>query len=1713
MKTRILKLLCLVVLTVVLTLSFASCEGLEEMIPGIDLGIGGEKEHVHTFGEWYGDTATCTEGGTKERVCTDESCNKKVTVGTDPLGHDIVSYEAKAATCTEVGYGAYEACTRCSYSTYDEYGPLGHDEVLHEGDVATCTKGGYDAYVTCEKCDYTTYSESAPLGHDIVSHEAKAATCTEGGYLAYETCTRCDHTTYTETAPLGHDIASHEAKAPTCTEVGYGAYENCTRCDYTTYNEIKALGHDTVPHEAKAATCTEGGHLAYETCTRCDYTTYTATSPLGHDTVSHEAKAATCTDGGYLAYETCTRCDYTTYTETSALGHEYVDDFCIRCGIEDPGIIKHSVCIKTETGEDIVYLAKEGNKLKAPETPKKNGYTFVGWFSGDKEWNFDVDVLISDVTIYAKWEVNIYNITYELGGGTNATANPGTFDAETGNVTLASPSKNGYTFSGWYSDSAYTKPITVINVNVFENVTIYAKWEVNIYNITYELGGGTNATANPGTFDAETGNVTLASPSKNGYTFSGWYSDSAYTKPITVINVNVFENVTIYAKWEVNIYNITYELNGGTNAAENPETFSIESGVITFREPTKNGYIFEGWYRDASCTRPISMIGYNVFENITIYAKWEIKTYNIKYELNGGTNAEANPDTFSAESGVITLAKPTKAGWAFIGWYSDPEFVNPVTEIDPTTVATDISVYAKWEFTLTYTIKNNEVTVTGYIGTETKVVIPGEIEGYPVVAIEQNAFVNNKSITELVVEDGVEKIGRYAFDGCTSLRSITLAKTVKEIDWYAFRKTAIEEIVIPEGVVTIGNSAFGSCSNLVSVTIPTTLTNAKFDVFEYCTNIENVYISDFTAWFNIVFLSEDANPLHNGATLYLDGEAVTEIVIPEGITSIGDYAFYGYKTAAKISIPDSVTSIGIKAFKGCDNLEFTEYGNAYYIGNENNPYLYLYAKKSLDITTCTIHKDTKFISSDAFSFARELETIYFDAISMYDVPEEKFQIYYYVGVNTSGTKVIIGKDVQRIPAFLFTGETKYYSDYSNITSIEFEEGSVCTEIGAYAFGGYLKISTLEIPDSVTVINEGAFYNCSSLTSLKLSNQITVLPKYMIRNTKNLKTLVVPEGVTTIKKYSIYGCTSIEEVVLPMSITLIENGAFSGSNNIGKIFYEGTEEDFSKISFKDTDSKAYVAFRYFYTDTEPTEQGFFWHYVDGEIAVWTDALPPEELEFALSSDETYYIVSGIGTFAGNVITIPETYNDLPVLEIGLNAFKGYSNITELIIEANLQKIGNYAFQNCTSLTNITIAGNVKEIGAFAFYNCAITELVLPEGVETVRDSAFAYCAKLKSITIPKTLKKWGASANCSSIKSVYISDLSAWLGIEFYSGFASNPFGYGADLYLNGELVTELIIPEGTVGINDRAFSYCRSIKKVVIPSSVTYIGGSAFSGCENLEFNMYGNAYYLGNESNPYLYLFSKTSTNITECIIHKDAKFIANEAFYNARNLQTIYFNAVEMADVKANHSIFEYVGANTEGAKIIVGKDVKRIPAYLFGIVTSNIVSVEFEEGSVCTEIGNYAFAYSNKWISIEIPDSVTSMGSGVFYNCKTLTNVKLSSSITVLKDHLFFGCANITYLVIPEGVEVIEQYVIYGCDNLKEIVIPKSVTEFKGYAITVPSTLAAVYYSGTAEEWNQIFFNHSNQNFINVPRYYYSETAPTTEGNFWYYNENGEVATWGA
>ena len=254
----------------------ASCSG-DSSATCITLGTcstcGGQYYSAHAFPagqNWHSDDKnhwlSCT-------VCHEA----KTKMGAHWFVQGAVSVCLKsAATCVAPAV-YYTNCDYCYHKGTDTYvdpyngpDPNNHDLVHHDAKAPTCTEIGWDAYETCQRegCTYTTKVELPALKHKLVHHDAKAPTCTEIGWEEYDTCSRCDYTTKVELLALKHDLVHHDAKAPTCTETGWEEYNTCSRCDYTTKVEIPAPGHDYTEKVVKP-TCEKGGYTLH-TCKKCN---------------------------------------------------------------------------------------------------------------------------------------------------------------------------------------------------------------------------------------------------------------------------------------------------------------------------------------------------------------------------------------------------------------------------------------------------------------------------------------------------------------------------------------------------------------------------------------------------------------------------------------------------------------------------------------------------------------------------------------------------------------------------------------------------------------------------------------------------------------------------------------------------------------------------------------------------------------------------------------------------------------------------------------------------------------------------------------------------------------------------------------------------------------------------------------------------------------------------------------------------------------------------------------------------------------------------------------------------------------------------------------------------------------------------------------------------------------------------------------------------
>ena len=354
-----------------------------------------------------------------------------------------------------------------------------------------------------------------------------------------------------------------------------------------------------------------------------------------------------------------------------------------------------------------------------------------------------------------------------------------------------------------------------------------------------------------------------------------------------------------------------------------------------------------------------------------------------------------------------------------------------------------------------------------------------------------------------------------------------------------------------------------------------------------------------------------------------------------------------------------------------------------------------------------------------------------------------------------------------------------------------------------------------------------------------------------------------------------------------------------------------------------------------------------------------------------------IAKSSGKYSGEVV-IPESVEHegaaYSVTSIGKNAFYNCSGLTSVTIGNSVTSIGDYAFASCSRLTSVTIGNSVTSIGSCAFEYCSgLTSVTIGNGVKSIGEDAFYFCSGLTSITIGNSVKSIGDGAfgYCTRLTSVHISDIAAWCNIDF----GANPLWLAQHLYVNGEEVKDLVIPNSVTSIGEDAFSNFEGLTSVTIGNSVTSIGDRAFYYCSGL--------------------------TSVT---IGNSVKSIGDKAFYGCSGLTSV-----------------------------TIPNSVTSIGGYAFSDC-SGLTSVTI--GNSVTSIGSFAFYGCSGLTSVTIPNSVTSIGDYAFYECSGLTSVTIPNSVKSIGIQTFLGCSGLTSVTIGNSVTSIGSGAFRDCPELLDV-----------------------------------------------------------------------------
>ncbi len=310
--------------------------------------------------------------------------------------------------------------------------------------------------------------------------------------------------------------------------------------------------------------------------------------------------------------------------------------------------------------------------------PSRTGYIFKGWYMGENRVLAIPVGTTGNVVVSAKWEPITYTIDFDTNGGL-PTLSSIEYTIESDSFTLQEITKVGYTFDGWYNGE--TK-VTEITTGTYGNMTLVAKWTADLYTISYDLADGVNSPENPTSYTIESGLITLKDPTREGYTFAGWYNGEQL---VTTIDSNTLENISLTAKWTVNSYKLTFDVDG--NLTE--KTFKYGETVVAIENPTKVGHTFAGWSEELPETMPAN--------DITVEATWTVNSYKLTFDVDGNLTEK----TFKYGESVTAIENPTKVGYTFAGWSEELPVKMP---------ANDLYVSAIWtvnSYKLTFDVDEN----------------------------------------------------------------------------------------------------------------------------------------------------------------------------------------------------------------------------------------------------------------------------------------------------------------------------------------------------------------------------------------------------------------------------------------------------------------------------------------------------------------------------------------------------------------------------------------------------------------------------------------------------------------------------------------------------------------------------------------------------------------------------------------------------------------------------------------------------------------------------------------------------------------------------------------------------------------------------------------------------------------------------------------------
>jgi hypothetical protein len=593
----------------------------------------------------------------------------------------------------------------------------------------------------------------------------------------------------------------------------------------------------------------------------------------------------------------------------------------------------------------------------------------------------------------------------------------------------------------------------------------------------------------------------------------------------------------------------------------------------------------------------------------------------------------------------------------------------------------------------TYTLSNGNATITGYSGSVADLIIPGELDGNPVVAIGNNAFQGNTNIITAVLPDSVLTIGRLAFNNCTNLQSIELNDGLTTIGVGAFlRCTSLIEVVIPDSVTTIESSApvfvpqpvgatshphgtFQGCTSLSSITLGNGLTEIQLFTFADCTALTTINWGDSITTIGVnafsntgieeLYIPDSVTSLAGGA--FEGNRELTTLVIGDGLTEIQGGDFRGNTSLISVILGSNIGTIGANVFAGCTNLRnITLNDGLLSIGNE--------AFRNTALERIDIPDSVTAIGIESFAWNENLvEAVIGDGVQA--IPDRAFcysPLLESVIIGSSVTS--IGQNAFErceslveivIPSNIKTIGRRAFLNCISLKSVTFNEG--LEFIGEAAFLNCSALEELHIPDSVTVIESRG----AEIITLPLGGYMTV-PNGTFQNCTSLINVTLGSGITEIQAATFAGCTSLETINIGNFVNTIGGAAFSNTTALTSIRIPGSVTTIGRGAFDSSGLKALHLPR----SVKTIDWG----------------------AFANNSDLSLVVLNSVETIEGNAFRNNTSLRTISwgdsLTFIGESAFRGNTSLQAVEFPPSLRDLGFHAFDDCTQLTSASISHNVR-----------------------------------------------------------------------------------------------------------------------------------------------------------------------------------------------------------------------------------------------------------------------------------------------------------------------------------------------------------------------------------------------------------------------------------